>query len=81
MAISFEIPEKVLTQQQMAQAMADGIMRPVSRQLDENEHERPDDFIKMMWPAMRDQHLACIITAINYSGFKIEYAKSYRDSL
>ncbi|MBN2471755.1 MAG: acyl-CoA dehydrogenase family protein [Anaerolineae bacterium] len=55
MAISFEIPERVKQEQMMAQALADGIMRPVSRELDENEHERPVDFIKMIWPVLRDQ--------------------------
>ncbi len=55
MAISFEIPERVKQEAQMAEAMAQGIMRPVSRQLDENEHERPADFIKMIWPVLRDQ--------------------------
>jgi acyl-CoA dehydrogenase len=55
MAISFELPERVLQEHQMAQALAEGIMRPASRKLDENEHERPDDFVKMMWPVLRDQ--------------------------
>ena len=55
MAISFEIPERVLREKQMAEALAQGIMRPASRYLDEHEHERPVDFIKMIWPVLRDQ--------------------------
>lgn len=55
MAISFEIPERVLQEKQMAEALAQGIMRPVSRELDENEHARPEDFVKMIWPVLRDQ--------------------------
>ncbi len=55
MAISFEIPERAWQEKQMAEALAQGIMRPASRHLDENEHERPADFIKMTWPVMRDQ--------------------------
>ncbi len=55
MAISFAMPERVERERMMAQALAEGIMRPVSRQLDENEHERPVDFIKLIWPVMRDQ--------------------------
>ncbi len=55
MAISFEIPERVLQEKQMAEAVAQGVMRPVSRYLDEHEHERPTDFIRMMWPVLRDQ--------------------------
>ncbi len=55
MAINFAFPERVERERMMAQALAEGIMRPVSRQLDENEHERPVDFIRMIWPVMRDQ--------------------------
>ena len=55
MAISFEIPDRAWQEKQMAEALAQGIMRPASRHLDENEHERPADFIKMTWPVMRDQ--------------------------
>jgi acyl-CoA dehydrogenase len=55
MAISFEIPARVVQEHQMAEALAKGIMRPVSRKLDENEHARPEDFVKMMWPVLRDQ--------------------------
>lgn len=36
MAISFEIPDRVLMQKQLAQAVAEGVMRPASRRLDEN---------------------------------------------
>ncbi|MBI5666429.1 MAG: acyl-CoA dehydrogenase family protein [Chloroflexi bacterium] len=60
MAISFEIPENV---QQMTQAtafMAQTYMRPYSRQLDENEHERPKEFVEAMWPILRDQQKATL---------------------
>ena len=55
MAISFEMPARVVQEQQMAMALAQGIMRPASRQLDEDEHQRPTDFITMIWPVLRDQ--------------------------
>jgi acyl-CoA dehydrogenase len=55
MAISFEIPEKIQQGLQMTEALAKGIMRPESRKLDENEHTRPVDFIKMTWPVMKEQ--------------------------
>src|SRR5258708_4348070 len=55
MAISFEIPERIIQETQMLKAVAEGVMRPASRHLDEHEHERPWDFINMMWPVMRDQ--------------------------
>lgn len=60
MAISFAMPERVERERMMAQALAEGIMRPVSRQLDENEHERPVDFIKLIWPVMRDQQVRAL---------------------
>lgn len=60
MAISFEIPERVLLDQQMTQGLAEAIMRPASRRLDENEHERPVEFVKMMWPILRDQQKAAL---------------------
>ncbi len=55
MAIKFDIPERVQQESAMLKAVAEGVMRPASRHLDENEHERPWDFINMMWPVLRDQ--------------------------
>jgi acyl-CoA dehydrogenase len=55
MAISFEIPEHVKQQAEMARFLAEGVMRPISRQMDENEHERPWPFIEQIWPVLRDQ--------------------------
>ena len=55
MAISFEIPERIAQGLQMTQALATGIMRPEARTLDANEHTRPETFIKMTWPVMKDQ--------------------------
>ena len=38
MTINFEIPENILQQTEMAKMVAEYAMRPVSRELDENEH-------------------------------------------
>jgi len=46
MAISFEVPERVVQEQQMAMALAQGVMRPQARRLDEDEHARPGDFLQ-----------------------------------
>ncbi|MDL1902408.1 acyl-CoA dehydrogenase [Anaerolineae bacterium CFX9] len=54
MPISFEIPDNVQQAAGMAKMAADFTMRPVSRALDENEHERPTQFIQQLWPFMRD---------------------------
>jgi acyl-CoA dehydrogenase len=54
MAIDFEIPEHVQKQADMARMVAEWVMRPMSRELDEHEHERPTAFTEQMWPIMRD---------------------------
>lgn len=54
--ISFEIPEKITNQLQMARMVAEQVMRPHSRYYDEHEHERPAEYINMMWPVTREQN-------------------------
>ncbi len=54
MPINFEIPENIVQQTEMVKMVAEHIMRPISRELDEHEHERPASFIEQMWPFMRD---------------------------
>ena len=54
MAISFEIPQNLLSQMDMVKGVAEYVMRPVSRELDENEHQRPEQFFQMTWGMMRD---------------------------
>jgi acyl-CoA dehydrogenase len=60
MAINFEIPEFLIQQTQMMKWVAETTMRPVARELDENEHERPKAFIETMWPILRDQQKATL---------------------
>lgn len=55
MAISFQIPDRVLGEREMLRYVAESVMRPDSRKLDENEHERPWAFINAMWPVLKDQ--------------------------
>lgn len=54
MAISFEIPENLKQQTEMVKMVAEHVMRPISREMDEHEHQRPFPFIDQMWPFMRD---------------------------
>jgi acyl-CoA dehydrogenase len=54
--ISFEIPEKIEGQLQMTQMVAEQIMRTKSRYFDEHEHERPMDYVNMMWQVLRGQN-------------------------
>jgi acyl-CoA dehydrogenase len=51
--IDFEEPKVIGQQRYALQTVAENMMRPVSRQLDENEHEIPWDYIKFMHTAMR----------------------------
>jgi acyl-CoA dehydrogenase len=53
--ISFETPEKITSELQMAKMVAEQVMRPHSRYYDEHEHERPWEYINVMWPVMQEQ--------------------------
>ncbi|MFO7537909.1 MAG: acyl-CoA dehydrogenase family protein [Chloroflexota bacterium] len=54
--INFEIPEKLKPQLAMVEMVAEQVMRSTSRYYDEHEHERPVEFINMMWPAVKEQY-------------------------
>lgn len=60
MAIDFELPEFLVQQTQMVEYIAQTTMRAVSRELDENEHQRPIDFIAQMWPILSAQQKASL---------------------
>lgn len=60
MAIDFQIPDHIQQQAMMVQWVAENTMRPFARQLDENEHERPKEFVEQMWPILRDQQKAAL---------------------
>jgi len=47
--ISFEQSETVKQTRDLVHAVARDAMRPISREFDEREHEKPWDFLKMMW--------------------------------
>jgi acyl-CoA dehydrogenase len=46
--ISFEAPEKIEQAKVIMETVAENMMRPVSRQFDENEHEIPWNYIEFM---------------------------------
>jgi len=54
MAIDFTIPDNLGSQMQMIEMVAEHMMRPVSRELDEHEHTRPTTFFENTWGLMRD---------------------------
>ena len=51
--IDFELSESVKTMRHMVHAVAEQMMRPIAREYDEREHEKPWDFLNTMWGASR----------------------------
>jgi len=51
--IDFEISPKIKGTQRMLRAFAEQALRPVARQYDENEHEKPTDLINMVHGFMK----------------------------
>jgi acyl-CoA dehydrogenase len=49
--IDFEIEPSVVKRVKMFHMVADGVMRPISRECDENEHAEPEQFFQTMWAA------------------------------
>jgi acyl-CoA dehydrogenase len=47
--IDFEIPEQITRQLDTLERVALHVMRPAARYYDEHEHERPWDYIRLMW--------------------------------
>ncbi|MBW7882460.1 MAG: acyl-CoA dehydrogenase family protein [Caldilineaceae bacterium] len=63
MPIEFKLPESIEKQLRQVQLVAENIMRPDSRNLDDHEHERPVRFIAAMWPQMQHMERANITAA------------------
>src|SRR5688572_22172781 len=53
MPIEFKTPDPIEKQLQQAQVIAENVMRPESRVLDDHEHLRPVKFVHMLWPQMQ----------------------------
>ena len=53
MTIEFEIPKPIAQQQYVLKTVAENMMRSVSREMDENEHEIPYGYIEFMHTAMK----------------------------
>jgi len=47
--IDFELSDQTRNARKMTHMVAEQMMRPISRHCDENEHEKPWDFINAMW--------------------------------
>jgi acyl-CoA dehydrogenase len=53
MTIEFEAPKPVVQMQTVLKTVAENMMRPVSRQFDEQEHDIPWEYIEFMHTAMK----------------------------
>lgn len=58
MPISFSAPDVIEKQLTQVRMVAENVMRPESRMLDDNEHMRPNKFVAMMWPQMKQMEQA-----------------------
>ena len=47
--IDFSLPEKMKVQNKQLEMVAEHLMRPYSRKMDEEEHDKPWDFINATW--------------------------------
>ena len=54
--IDFTIPPHILENIEKYRTIAVEVMRPVARELDEGEHERPQDYFNAMWPIVKEQY-------------------------
>ncbi len=74
MSIEFKTPEPVEKQLQMVQMVAENVMRPESRPMDDAEHARPTKFINMMWPNMKELERSNLEASLARSRRKAEAA-------
>jgi acyl-CoA dehydrogenase len=47
--IDFELSDRIQNTRQMVHMVAEQMMRPISREYDEREHEKPMEFLRTMW--------------------------------
>jgi acyl-CoA dehydrogenase len=80
MAIEFKTPEVIEKQLRNVQIVAEHAMRPDSRRLDDNEHERPARYVAMMLPQMQEMERANIAAAKARAAKKKEAATAVKSN-
>ena len=68
--VSFEHSENIRQTRDLVHAVARDAMRPISREFDEREHEKPWDFLNMMWSVSGGRPLGTDPSAAKKSGPK-----------
>jgi len=56
--MDFKLSKNAKERRTMFHALAENMMRPISRQFDEEEHTEPSEFLNMMWEASKANHAA-----------------------
>lgn len=64
MPIEFKLPAEIEKQLASVRMVAEQVMRPESRYLDEHEHSRPVKYVSMIWPQMKQMEKANLEAAL-----------------
>jgi len=56
--IDFELSEAAKNARELIHVLAETTMRPIAREYDEREHERPTEWWKMMWSVSKDSPIS-----------------------
>ena len=65
--IDFELSPEIASAREQLHMLAEHGMRPIAREYDEREHEKPWDFINMMWQLSKNSGIGpgATVTPIN----------------
>ena len=77
--IDFETPSVIERNMAMMKMLAEGMIRPVSRQYDENEHEKPWDYINMVWETQKAMNKKSLDRQLGKGEPKEEKPKDKKD--
>ena len=66
--IDFEMSEGMQNVRTMTHMLAEQAMRPISREYDEREHEKPWDFLNMMWQVSNGNPIGGGVARGEYDG-------------
>jgi len=65
--MDFSLSDKAWERRELMHAAAEGLMRPIARQYDEEEHTEPWDFFNAMWEGSRSNRDAASMTGEGHS--------------
>ncbi len=68
MPIEFKLPEHIANQTGLSKMLAEQVMRSISRHYDEHEHERPWEYINVIWPFIQQIEAADLKRSTSQNG-------------